>query len=98
MSDESFGFSPPPFRPDEALVQLKRSLRDLKLAERGSGFELKGKRAVDVVVDGDVLRVKLARRLVNTPEWDASVLRSSADQRKLVDEVKKRLERWQRED
>ncbi len=98
MSEESFGFSPPPFRPDEALVQLKRSLRDLKLAERGSGFELKGKRAVDVVVDGDVLRVKLARRLVNTPEWDASVLRSSADQRKLVDEVKKRLERWQRED
>jgi hypothetical protein len=98
MSDESFGFAPPPFRPDEALVQLKRSLRDLKLAERGSGFELKGKRAVDVVVDGDVLRVKLARRLVNTPEWDASVLRSSADQRKLVDEVKKRLERWQRED
>ncbi len=98
MSEESFGFSPPPFRPDEALVQLKRSLRDLKLAERGSGFELKGKRAVDVVVDGDVLRVKLARRLVSTPEWDASVLRSSADQRKLVDEVKKRLERWQRED
>jgi hypothetical protein len=45
-----------------------------------------------------VLRVKLARRLVNAPEWDSSVLRSSSDQRKLVDELKKRLERWQRED
>ncbi len=98
MSDESFGFAPPPFKPEEALVQLKRSLRDLKLAERGTGFELKGRRVVDVAVDSDVLRVKLARRLVNTPEWDLAVLRSSSDQRKLVDELKKRLERWQRED
>ena len=98
MSDEGFSFAPPPFKPDEALVQLKRSLRDLKLAERGTGFELKGKRVVDVAVDGDVLRVKLARRLINTPEWDSSVLRSSSDQRKRVDELKKRLERWQRED
>ena len=33
-------FEPPPFKPAESLVQLKRSLREMRtLAERGSGFE-----------------------------------------------------------
>lgn len=98
MADDDFGMALPAFKPDEALVSLKRSLRDLKLSERGAGFELRGKKVVECVIDGDVLRLKLARRLMNTPEWDAVVIRSAGDQRKLVDEVKKRLERWQRED
>ena len=39
MSDEeSWGFAAPPFRAEEALVQLKRSLRDLGLAERSGGL------------------------------------------------------------
>ena len=33
-----------------------------------------------------------------TPEWDTVVLKGAADTRKLVDEVKKRLARWERED
>lgn len=98
MSDDDFGFAPPPFKADEALVTLKRSLRDLKLAERGSAYELRGKRVVELALDGSVINAKLARRLMLTPEWDRVAVKSSADQRKLVDEVKKRLARWETEE
>ena len=36
------------------------------------------------------------RRLVIIPEWDRFTVKYAADQRKLVDEVKKRLARWER--
>jgi len=97
MSDD-FGFAPPPFKPDDALLQLKRSLRDLKLAERGNGFELRGKRVVELAVDGAQINARLARRLMLTPQWDTQAVKSAADQRKLLDEVKKRLARWEHED
>jgi hypothetical protein len=93
-----FGFEPPPFNADSALVQLKRSLRDLKLAERGNAFELRGKRVLELSVDGNAVTTRIARKLALTPEWDKGVIRSAAEQRKLVDEVKKRLERWEREE
>ena len=35
MSEESGGFAPPPFNADNALITIKRALRDMKLAERG---------------------------------------------------------------
>jgi hypothetical protein len=88
----------PAFKPEEALVQLKRALRDLQLSERGNGVDKRGKRVLEWAVESDALRIKLARRLMATPEWDAQVLRQGADQRKLIDEVKKRLARWERED
>lgn len=97
MSDD-FGFAPPPFKPDDALQQLKRSLRDLKLAERGNGFELRGKRVVELAVDGAQISARLARRLMLTPQWDTQAVKSAADQRKLLDEVKRRLARWEHED
>lgn len=99
MPDESdFGFAPPPFDAAGALVQLKRTLRDLRLAERGNGFELKGKAVLHLALDDGAIVVRLARRLATTPEWDRQLVKSGADQRKLIDEVKRRLERWQRED
>lgn len=99
MPDEpDFGFAPPPFNADNALGQLKRSLRDLKLAERGNAFELRGTRVVELQVDAGTIAVRLARKLALTPEWDKSVVKSAAEQRKLVDEVRKRLERWEREE
>ena len=100
MSDDTDNFSiaPPPFDAEAALVQLRRSLRDLRLTERGSGFELRGKRVVEVALEDGVLSTRLARRLMNTPEWDRQLIRSGADQRKLIEEVKRRLERWLRED
>ncbi|MBL8335120.1 MAG: hypothetical protein JNM08_18540 [Rubrivivax sp.] len=96
--DNDFGFALPAFDAGNALVQLKRSLRDLKLAERGNAFELRGKTVVHLAVEDGAVAARLARRLALTPEWDRQRVASGADQRKLLDEVRRRLERWQRED
>ena len=94
MSEES-SFAPPPFKAGEALVRLKRSLRDLRpLAERGDGFELQGKPVVALALEDAGIAARLARRPSHTPEWDRYALKNSADARKLVDEVRKRLARW----
>lgn len=99
MADDDLGgFAPPPFKPEEALLQIRRSLRDLKLAERGNGFELRGKRVVELNADATTITAKLARKLALTPQWDTVLVKSAADQRKLVDDVKKRLARWDQED
>lgn len=98
MSDDDFGFAPPPFKAEQALLQLQRSLRDLKLAARGNGFELRGKRVVELAIGDGTLDARLARRLALTPEWDRVTVRNAAEQRKLLDEVKKRLARWEQED
>jgi hypothetical protein len=95
---DDFGFAPPPFRPEDALVSLKRQLRDLKLAERGNAFEQRGKRVVELAIDGTAIQARLSRRLALTPEWDRVTLKSATDQRKLVDEVKKRLARWEHDE
>jgi hypothetical protein len=96
MNDDSF--APPPFNADNTLVAIKRALRDMKLAERGNAFEMRGKRVVELVVDGAAINAKLARRLMLTPEWDRMVVKSAADQRKLLDDVKKRLSKWESEE
>ena len=98
MSDELGGFAPPSFKPEEALVQLKRALRDLKLTERGNSFEMRGKRVLELQLDDTALQVRMARKLALTPEWDKQTVASAPEQRKLVDEVKKRLARWEREE
>ena len=98
MSDDELGFAPPPFKPDDALAQIKRALRDLKLAERGNGFELRGKRVAELSIDGKAINAKLARKLALTPQWDSQSVKTTAEQRKLVDEVKRRLARWEQED
>ena len=98
MSDELSGFAPPPFKPADALLQIKRSLRDLKLSERGSGFDLRGKRVVELSADATTITAKLARKLALTPQWDTLAVKSTGEQRRLVDEVKKRLARWDQEE
>ena len=98
ISDDSFALSPPAFKPDDALAQIKRALRDLKLAERGSGFELRGKRVVELAVEGEAITARLTRKLALTPHWDTQTVKSTGEQRKLVDEVKRRLARWEHED
>ena len=98
MSDDAFGFAPPPFKPDDALAQIKRALRDLRLAERGNGFDLRGKRVVELAVEAAAIKARLARKLALTPQWDTQTVQSTTEQRKLVDEVKRRLARWEHED
>jgi len=93
-----FGFAPPRFDAAGALVQLRRALRDLGLVERGEAFELRGKRVVALQQDGAAIATRLARRLALTPEFDRGRIANAAEQRKFVDELKRRLERWEREE
>jgi len=96
MSDDFFAL--PAFKPDAALVTLKRQLRDLKpLAERGTGFEIGGKRVLDLTADATTITARLAKRPATSPEWQTLTLKDSVDVRKCVDEVKKRLSRWQQD-
>ena len=97
-SPDDLGFAPPPFNADNALVTIKRALRDMKLAERGNAYEMRGKRVVELAVEGAAINARLARRLMLTPEWDRLAVKSAADQRKLLDEVKKRLSKWESEE
>ena len=98
MSTDDWGFAPPPYNTEQALLQLQRALRDCKLSARGDAFELKGKTVIELERGTNEITARLARRLVSTPEWDRYALKSAADQRKLLDEVKKRLARWIDED
>ncbi len=97
-NDESWSMAAPPFKADDALVQIRRALRDLKLAERGTAYEMRGKRVVELALDGAKVNARLARRPMLTPEWDRFAITSAAEQRKLIDEIKTRLARWEQED
>ena len=100
MSNDDFGFALPPFKPAEALVLLKRGLRDLRtLAERGDGYELKGAKVMELSAGESAIEARLAKRPSRqVPEWDRFTLGSSADVRKFTDEVKRRLARWTEEE
>jgi hypothetical protein len=97
MSGDDCVFSLPPFHAEQALQQLQRDLRALKLTARGSGFELRGKRVAELQVDGSAIAARLARKLALTPEWDRKTLANAGDQRQWLTELKQRLERWDRE-
>ncbi len=93
MSDDFF--APPPFSPDSALQQLRRTLRDLRpLVERGQGFELQGQQVLRLSVDGPALKVEIAKRPARSPEWNTRLLKNSAEVRQFGEEVKRRLDKW----
>ena len=94
MSDD-FGFAPPPFKPDEALHKLQRDLRDLGLTERAGRFERRGTAIARVVIDGAVIRAaRVKRPSRGSPDWLDKVLRSSADARDFVADLKQQLAQW----
>jgi hypothetical protein len=93
MSDDFF--APPPFNTDNALQQIKRTLRDLRqLSERGNGFELRGQPVVRLSIDGAALKAEIAKRPARSPEWDTRLLENSAEVRQFGEEVKRRLDKW----
>lgn len=95
MSDDANDFfAPPAFKPQDALVTLKRQLRDLKLAERGAGFELKGQAVAELRATDTTVEAKLVKRPQRTPEWTTHSIKASPDVRKFVDLVKQSLARW----
>jgi hypothetical protein len=87
--------APPPFRPDDAMQALKRDLRGLGLAERAGFFERRGIAIARVTLDGSTLQAARVKRPTRaSPEWQASTLRSSADTRGFVADLKLRLAQW----
>jgi hypothetical protein len=95
MSDEGFGFAPPPFKADEALQRLRRELRELGLAEREGLFERRGIRIARVAADGAALQAAVVRRPSrSSPEWQPRALRSSAEVRDFVADLKRKLAAW----
>jgi hypothetical protein len=94
MTDE-WGLAPPPFKPDEALARLKRDLRELGLAEREGRFERRGLWLARAAVDGEAIRAaRVKRPSRSSPEWQERMLRSSADVRDFVADLKKHLAQW----
>ncbi|MDT9000350.1 hypothetical protein RQP53_13835 [Paucibacter sp. APW11] len=98
MSDESWGFAPPPFKPDEALQRLRRELRELGLTEREGRFERAGVPIARAAVDGALLKVALVKRPSRTPEWNEKLLKDSAQLRDFTALVKKSLAGWRNVD
>ena len=95
MSDDSNDFAPPAFRPESALQQLRRSLRELRpLAERGNSYLLQGHKILELNHDEHTINARIAKRPTASTNWDSAVCRSSADVRKLLDDIKLRLTRW----
>lgn len=95
MSDGDFGFALPPFKADEALLKLKRDLRELGLTEREGRFERRGITLARANVQDDAIQAARVRRpLRSSPEWMEHTLRSSADLRDFVTDLKKQLAQW----
>jgi len=91
-------FIAPAFEPSQALLTLKRQLREARLTERGAIFELKGQSVIELTAGDATIEARLVKRPAHVPDWDTYALKTSADVRKFVDEVRKRLTRWTEDD
>ncbi|AWI54723.1 hypothetical protein DEH84_15825 [Aquabacterium olei] len=106
MSDELGDFfALPAYKPEEALVALRRSLRECRpLTEQGTGtpvrFTWRGLPAIELArTEGAAtLSVALAKRPSQRPDWARRTLASSAEQRQWLDDVRRALKRWDDED
>ena len=93
--DDHPGFSSPPFKPEEALLTLKRGLRNLGLVEREGRFERRGSVIARAEVDGALLHAARVKRPSRTsPEWTEKPLHSAADVRDFIADLKKQLAQW----
>ena len=87
-------FAAPPFKADEALQGLTRSLRALNLGAQGHGFLWQGKRVLELGLTDGTISVRLARQPAMQPDFETRNLKSGAEVRQLIDDMKKRLARW----
>jgi hypothetical protein len=95
VSQESWGFAPPPFQAEEALQRLRRELRELGLSERAGMFERRGLAlARAAVAEGHIAAAVVRKPSRNSPEWQARELKSSADVRDFTQHLKRQLAQW----
>jgi hypothetical protein len=92
MSDDFF--APPPFNPETARATLVRALRDLKLAERGGAFEFNGQPVVKATIADKVLELDIVKRPSRSPDWEHAQASDHAQLRRFIDDVKRRVSRW----
>jgi hypothetical protein len=91
--------APPPFDAAASLVALRRQLRELKpLAERGARFEIRGQSVIELVAGDGRIAARLARRPARVTDWTAHANTSAAELRRVVDDVRQRLPRWERDE
>ena len=94
MSDD-FSIAGPPFNPVEALQRLKRDLRGLGLSERGDLFERRGIAIAKATISGDAIAAARVRRPSrSSAQWLPRHLRSSAELRDFVNDLKQQLALW----
>lgn len=100
MSDDgAWSIAPPPFDAAAALQTMRRFARDQRsLVERGEGWLLGADLVLKLAVDGATLQVQLVRRPSRAPEWDSFTLKAPTDLRRVQEEVRRRLVRWQDDD
>jgi hypothetical protein len=85
----------PAFLPAEALQRVQRELRALGLSERSGSFERRGLAIARAAAEGDVLLASVVKRPSrSSPEWLRLTLRSSADVRDFIADLKKKLALW----
>jgi hypothetical protein len=95
VSEESWGFAPPPFQAEDALQRLRRDLRELGLSERAGVFERSGRAlAKAVLAEGHIAAAVVRQPSRNSPEWQARTLKSSADVRDFTQHLKRQLAQW----
>lgn len=92
-------FAPPAFKPAEALVALRRQLRELRtLTERGQAqqpqFEWRGLQALSLSADDTAILARWVDKPMRSPQWRDKRLSSSADVRHFLEDIKRHLKRW----
>ncbi len=94
MPQDDF-FAPPAFKADEALATLRRSLRELGLAERAGTFERRGTAIARAEVDGAQIAAAVVKKPSrNSPEWTRRTLKSGADVHEFSADLKRKLAAW----
>jgi hypothetical protein len=91
MTDDDFGFAPPPFEPQAAMAALSRQLRDLRLTERAGRFEWQGKPLVALTPTDAAIEPQWVAPAARVPEWARRPMRQASDVRRFVEELKRHL-------
>lgn len=92
MSDDFF--APPPFRPDEALLKLRKELRALGLAERAGAFERRGQPVARAALHDGALAAERVRAPARSPQWERHPIADHAALRDFVARLRADLARW----
>ena len=110
MSDDLGDFfALPPFKPEEALVQLRRQLKELRLQEQPGStphrFALKGVVVAELQVVAaqasaaqPAIAAAVVKRPLQRPEWVRQTLDSRDAVRKWLDGLKRQLASWSDDD